>query len=607
MAMARLLRGAAIAIGLLAFILSPLASCSRSSKLKDGNLQVFHTSYLDDIKSLDPVNTSDIYSTEISSLINESLYQYSYLDDPYKVVPLLAADMPKVSKDQLTVMIPIRKKVFFQDHAVFKKNNGKGREITAHDFIYSWKRLADPRLHSNGWWIFDGKIKGLNDFHELLSKADKKAVSTLFLSEKIVGIQALDDYTIQIKLTKPFPNLIYILCMNYTAVVPHEAVEVLGDSSGNITETPVGSGPFVLKSWERNYKIVLEKNQAFHTDFYPATAHPRYRAKGLLADAGKPLPFLDRVVIDIVRETQPTWLNFISGKFDRLTLAKDNFQNALDTNFRGPSEELKAKGIGIHVESTGWFYYIAFGQKDPLLKSNKYLRQALSSAIDRKEWVKLFTQNQGIVAYQYLPPGVPDRPLILNTKYDFNRSRAKELLKKAGYPGGKGLPTIKMDMRGADSISRQLGDFFTSQFSAVGVNIEVIYNTFPAFLEKSKTGSMQMYLGGWVMDYPDAENVWQLLYSGNVSPGPNDSSYSNPKMDKWYEKLSTMQAGPARKALLKEMDDFAQEECPWALGYYLTAFRLTQPWLKNYRYSDMILNGIKYLKIDRAEKKKRLP
>lgn len=563
-----------------------LTSCTKNRD-EDGISQVFFTSYSDDIKSLDPAQANDVYSTEVTSLIYESLYQYSYLEVPYKIVPLLASDLPKYSKDLLTVTIPIRKNIRFQN----------GREITAHDFVYSWKRLAHPGINSTGFWIFDGKIAGLNAFRDQLTKADPKTRNALFQTENVTGLKALDNNTLQIKLLRPFPQLEHVLTMTFSAVVPKEVIEQ--------TDKPLGSGPFELKEWDRNHKITLVRNPNYHVDFYPSVAHPKYEKLGLLADSAKPLPFLDKIIIHILRESQPAWLNFLSGKIDRLTLAKDQFQSALDLSQKALTPEFKSKGIELSIEPTGWFYYVAFSSKDPLLGKNKLLRQALSSSIDRKEWVKLFTQNQGIVADQIVPPGVPDRPIGLSLKYDFNIERAKSLLAKAGYPGGKGLPVIKMDMRGADSVSRQLGDFFSRSFSQIGVEIDVIYNTFPAFLEKSKQGNLQMYLGGWVMDYPDPENVWQLLYSENKSPGPNDTNYHNPKFDELYRKLAVLQPGPNRTTVLKAMDDLIQEDAPWAPGYTVTAYRLSQPWLKNFRYSDVIQNAMKYYRVDLREKRQR--
>jgi ABC-type transport system substrate-binding protein len=205
-----------------------------------------------------------------------------------------------------------------------------------------------------------------------------------------------------------------------------------------------------------------------------------------------------------------------------------------------------------------------------------------------------------------LPPGVADRPPHSTLKYDYDLERAKKLLEKAGYPGGKGLPTLNFDLRGADTVSRQMWDFFQRQWQAIGVKTNVIANTFPAYLEKLKKGALQISVGGWGMDYPDGENVFQLFYGPNKSPGSNESNYQNPEMNQLYEQSSIMEPSSKRAALFQKMDDLAQEDCPWAYGYYEASYALTQPWLLNFRNSDLILNNYKYLRVDRDAKKRYL-
>jgi oligopeptide transport system substrate-binding protein len=244
--------------------------------------------------------------------------------------------------------------------------------------------------------------------------------------------------------------------------------------------------------------------------------------------------------------------------------------------------------------------------KDKLIGSNKYLRQAMSAALNRDKWIQIFTNGTGIKAVNALPPGVPDRPVGSKIKYDFDLKVAKELLEKAGYPNGNGLPTINFDMREADSLSRQLGEFFTLQFAQIGIKLNVIYNTFPAYLDKTRSGNFQVAYGGWGMDYPDAENVYQLLYGPNKAPGPAEASFDNPEMNKLYEQMAVMESGPKRAAIVKQMDDILQEDCPWALGLYWTEYRLTQPWVMNYRYSEVLQNLFKYYRIDREMKKRYL-
>ena len=201
-----------------------------------------------------------------------------------------------------------------------------------------------------------------------------------------------------------------------------------------------------------------------------------------------------------------------------------------------------------------------------------------------------------------IPPAVVDRPKTSKIKYDYNIKQAKELLKKAGFPDGEGLSVLNLDMRGADSISRQMGDYFTQQFGAIGVKLNVIYNSFPAYLEKAKQGNLQVSYGGWSMDYPDGENVYQILYGPNKSPGPNEANFDHPEFNKLYEQIATMDPGAKRAAIYQQMDDLVQEEVPWALIYYFTNYYLSNAWLKNFRSSDLINNKYKYLRIDTETK-----
>lgn len=588
------------AVGLIAAV--TLAGCT--SRQDDGNLSVFHGFEKDDVKTWDPANAYDTVSLDLLPSIYETLYQYTYLSEVYKTEPLLAESMPTYSADRLTLTIPIKHGVMFQDDPCFKATQGKGRELKAQDFVYEFKRMALPSLQSQGWWVVDGKVVGINAFHDKLAKASKEDLPKVF-EEEVEGIKALDDYTLQIKLLKPYPDLAFILSMSFTAPVAKEAVEAYGDNQGNLTDHPVGTGPFKLTKWERNHLIVLDRNPNFRGEKFPSKASAVYLKDGILQDAGKTMPFLDRVSMEISKEDQPRWLNFMKGNMDLIVLPKDNFKQAI-TDQVNLTPELVKKGVRLSIETGVVIRYISFNMKDKLLGSNKYLRQALASAIDREQWINTFTNGTGRKMNNAIPPGIEDRPKTDKMKYDFNIARAKELLKKAGYPDGQGLPPLKFDLRGASTTDRQLGDFFAQQFAAIGVKLDVIPNTFPAFLEKAKQGNLQISFGGWVLDYPDAENVYQLLYGPNQSPGPGEANYNNPEVNKLYEQMAIMESSPKRAAIIQKLDDLIQEDCPWALGYYEASYDLSQPWFNNYRSSEIITNKYKYYRINKETKKRYL-
>jgi len=590
-------------IKLLAAVGLSLIFSSCTSRSVHERLQILQVPISSDSKTLDPAEAYDTISWKVLPNIYETLYQYSYLKEDFKVEPLLAADMPKFSKDRLTVTIPIRRGIKFHDDEAFPY--GKGRELKAQDFIYGFKRVAMPWIKTQGWWIFDNKIVGFNQFREMLKAVNKENRTNAF-AQPVKGLTALDDYTLQIKLTKPYPQLLYILTMPFTSPVAHEVIAKHGDELGNIHMHPVGTGPFVLKLWHRGHKIHLIRNSTYRNEIYPTQGDKKYMKLGFLADAGKPIPFLDEIKFAIVEQSQPQWLNFLKGNFDIIGIPKDNFSEAIVDQIN-MTPKFKKMGISLTTEASTVFYFVAFNMLDSLVGKSKFLRQAFSSAIDRKKWIELFTNNRGKEMTTALPPGIEGRVPEAKTKYKFDLAKAKKLLAQAGYPKGKGLPVLKFDMRGADTVNRQMGDFFTHQLAKIGIQLKIVYNTFPAFLEKMKHGNLQVSYGGWALDYPDAENVYQLLYGPNKAPGPNDTNFDYPLMNRLYEKMAVMLPNQERSKLIKRMDDILQEEVPWAFGYYKTQYSVSQPWIKNYRTSQIILNQYKYVRIDKKIQLREIP
>ena len=191
---------------------------SVSDDIPEENISYSQTSR---IRGLDPAVSGEVSASLAISKIYEGLLQYDYLARPYRVIPLLAESMPTISSNGLTYTFSIRRDIYFQDDVCFEE--GKGRELTAHDFVYSIKRVADVKNSSSGFWAFNNRILGLNDFHD----HSKEAEETDYDFE-VEGLTAVDRYTLQIKLTKPYPQLLYILTMHYSYAVPREAVEYYG-------------------------------------------------------------------------------------------------------------------------------------------------------------------------------------------------------------------------------------------------------------------------------------------------------------------------------------------------------------------------------------------
>lgn len=567
-----------------------ITSCSKKEVSTE---KVLNIAVSAEIKGMDPIYADDKYSSNEVARIYEGLLEYHYLKRPYTLVPNLAAELPVVSADGLTYTFKIKPGVFFQDNAAFE--SGKGRELVAEDFVYSIKRLADPKLQGLGWWLLEGKIKGLDAWRE--KYASKDAVD---YDEKVEGLFAADKYTLVFVLAKPFPQFLYSLAMPFTFAVSREVVEKYGKEFLN---HPVGTGAYMLESFSPSSKrIEYTKNPNFRKKLFPSEGSEEF--KSMLVDAGKELPFAEKVVINVITESQPRWLNFRKGKLDYSVVDKDNFDSVVKAGNK-LAPELSEKGINLDISASLDVTYTAFNHDLELFK-NIDLRRALSLAVDTHESNKLFYNNTALPAQSVIPPGIAGYMKDYKSPYgERDLARAKEYLAKAGYPDGKGLPVITYDCP-SSSTSRQIGELFKKHMSDIGVNIQVNQNTWPELQKKINTRQVMLFGIAWGADYPDAENFLQLLYGPNKSPGSNGSGFNNPVFNQLFEKSSVMQDSPERTALYEKLNRMAAEELPWMYGVHRQNYTVKHNWLKNYISTDFEAGQAQYLNIDLEEKNKSI-
>jgi oligopeptide transport system substrate-binding protein len=598
-------------------LLAALFILSCTAKKPD---RALHLVMLENPKSLDPAQAIDALAAEAIGNVYETPLQYHYLKRPYELVPLLLEKMPEYSKDGLTVTLKFKHGVHFQDDPCFK--NSQGRELIAEDFIYSLMRVADPKNLSDGWWTLDGKIKGLNEW-----RAESAKKSSTDYSTPISGLQALDRYTVQIKLEKKYPQLNYILAMTPSSVVSREAVEKYGPEFSN---HPVGTGPFIISEYIRSSHITYEKNKTFHGENFPlaeartpasdpdcftkprlATPTPKPKFDPLAGcktgltdsnslvqgvfDYGKALPLTDKIVLHIFLERQPAWLEFMKGSLDYMVLPKDNFDSAIGADHL-LKPELREKGIRLSKDDSSTEWFIGFNMEDPLIGTNKNLRKAIGYAYNSQKDIDLFTNGVAKASNQILPPTINGwSPKI--APREFNLEKAKLFLAKAGFPDGKNLPTLTFDVQG-DSQDRQRGEFFKSQMAQVGINVDIRTNTRPQLFDRRKKGQVQIEMDGWIADYPDAENYLQLLFGPNKSPGPNNSSFNDNEFNKLYESVAGMSPSIERQKLIDQMTEIFLEKSPWIPNWVATLYHLHQDRLKNYVYSDFSYNNYKYYRLE---------
>ncbi len=575
-------------LALIVALSSTLMSCTKHSDVPENAVQY---PLRVNLSSLDPAQSSNEATNEVVPNMFEGLLQYHYLKRPLVVIPLLAEALPQVSKDGLTHTFKIKKGVRFHDSTAFP--NGKGREVTAQDFVYSWKRLADPASKSEGWWIFDGKIKGLNEWRDRLSKGEAT------YDTPVEGLSAPDTHTLVVKLAKPYYQLHYVLTMAYASVVPREAIEKFGAEFMN---NPVGTGPYLFESWIRGNKVTLNKNPNWHGESYPTEGEPGDKEAGLLVDAGKALPFIDRLVFHEMPEDQPRWLNLMKGAVDFSGIPKDSFDAAVQ-NQKELKPELGAKGIRLFIYPWPDVVYMGFNMEDSLVGKNPELRKALCYAYDQKTASQKFYNDRVLTAHSPIAPDMDgyDPEFKLPCK-EYSLSKAKEALKKAGFPEGKGLPPIEYSTN-ASTTGRQFAEYTAQQLEKIGVKLNIVTNSWPQFQDRLRNKKAQMFGLAWGADYPDAENMLQLFYGRNVSPGPNNTNFKNKDFDSLYEQAQKLPSGPERTRLYKKMRDIFARELPWIPTVHRLGYMLAHGWVLNLKPHEIIDGHYKYLRIDTTKKK----
>ncbi|MGZ3789934.1 MAG: ABC transporter substrate-binding protein [Bacteriovorax sp.] len=538
-----------------------------------------------EVSTLDPVNSYDNVSGLVIYNVYEQLYEYHYLNRPYELRPLLAESMPLIENQGKRYVIKLKKDVRYHDHPAF---NGKMRTVKAEDFITQFKRLSYAPLNSTGWWIIDGIVAGVNDFKKTVGNDFNK-----FKTTPIKGVTAPDDYTLVIDLLQPSPQFIYKLAMSFISPVPLEVVEY---EKNDLSIHPVGTGPFFLKKIDPAKEIVLAKFNNYHESFYPAEGDRYANSRGLLKDSGEKIPFIDSIVFKIIKDNSVRYELFVKNELDFIVLPQEFYSQVFD-DVGNLKEKIKSTDIRLQTMPTLTYWWLAFNMRDPLLGKNLNLRKAIAHAIDMNKYIQLFTNNTGQKANSILPPGILGYDPSSTLPYDFNRETAKDFLAKAGYPGGKNLPEIVYDTRAESKISNDQADFFKEELSKIGIKVKIVKNNFKQYLEKSRTGHLQFFQDGWTLDYPDAENIFQLLVSANYPPGPNASFYTNKEFNQMYDRLSKLPDGDEKRKLIVKMEKAVNEDLPWIMQYYSRNFILYHDYVKNFRPSDLVWSYPKYLRV----------
>ncbi len=636
---------------------------------------ILYASFRERPKHLDPARSYSSNEYQFIGQIYEPPLQYHYLKRPYTLVPLTAEALPEprffdaggreVSGDDPALAysvyeIRIRPGIRYQPHPAFARDaDGRflyhdlgpedlediytladfpetgSRELVAADYVYQIKRLAHPRLFSPILGIMSDYIVGLKAFARRLEQADRerRAAGGHYLDltrYHLEGVEVVDRYTYRIKVHGRYPQLRYWLAMPFFAPMPPEADRFYsqpGMAEKNITLDwyPVGTGPFMLTVNDPNRRMVLERNPNFHGERYPAEGEPGDAEAGLLEDAGRPLPFIDKAVYSLEKEDIPYWNKFLQGYYDTSGITSDSFDQAIRVGGEGEvslTEAMRAKGIRLQTAVNTSIFYLGFNMLDSVIggygERQRKLRQAISIALDYEEYISIFANGRGIPAQGPIPPGifghVEGEPGINPYVYDWRDGRpvrksiaeARRLLAEAGYADGvdqeTGRPLVlyfDVTAMGPDDKARL--EWYRKQFQKLDIQLIVRSTDYNRFQDKIRNGNAQIFIWGWNADYPDPENFLFLLYGPNGKVrhhGENAANYANPEYDRLFEAMKTMDNGPARQAIIDEMVDIVRRDAPWIWGFHPKGFALYHGWYYNAKPNLMANNTLKYRRID---------
>lgn len=646
-----------------------LAGCGEASlnnpyTESDAVQSVLYSSFTDRPKHLDPAISYSSNEIVFTGQIYEPPLQYHYLKRPYTLAPLTSVSMPAVryldrqgrelgqgARDDVVAYsvyeIRIRPGIRYQPHPAFSARWQVGdlaarrgladfpdtgsRELLAEDYVYQIKRLANPRIHSPIAGIMSQYIVGFAGFAESLKQAKVPEPGWLDLRQyPLAGVEVVDRYTYRIRIKGKYPQFVYWLAMPFFAPLPWEAERFYaqpGMQERNLTLDwfPVGTGPYMLTVNNPNRQMVMVRNPNFHTEHYPAEGEPGDAQAGLLLDAGKTLPFIDKVVFSLEKESIPYWNKFLQGYYDTSGISSDSFDQAVRLGSQGDvtlTESLQAKGIKLQTEVQSSSFYFGFNMLDPVVgglsQRARKLRQAISLAMDYEEYISIFANGRGIVAQGPLPPGIfgyLDGVHGVNpTTHVWQAGRvqrrgiadAQRLMREAGYPGGReagsGKPLVLyLDITASGPDDKSMLDWYRKQFNKLGIQLVIRNTDYNRFQDKMSKGNAQLFTWGWNADYPDPENFLFLLYGPNSKArtgGENAANYSNPTFDRLFEQMKNMENGPARQAVIDQMVAIAREDAPWVFGLHPKRFSLYHSWYQNMKPNQMANNSLKYLRID---------
>src|SRR3984893_12700548 len=558
---------------IVAAIFSAMPACAADMS------KTLRTAYIAAETGFDPAASSDIYSDSVQRAIFDTLYGFDYLARPYRRTMRTAAAMPEVTDEGRTWTMRVKPGIYFGDDPVFK---GKKRELVAADYVYSWKRLLDPKVRSPFAWYLQGKIVGAE---RVLEAA--KETGRFDYDAPIEGQVEIDRYTVRLKLKDLDSMMAGYRTQSPMAAVAREVIEAYADASGWAMANPGGTGPSLLTSWRRGAEVVLEANPNYRDEVFSDSNDPA--DKELVAKMrGRKLPIIGRIEISIIEESNPRLLGFNSGALDYVNLPSDLSGHVLDSA-GGLKPEYVDRGTVLARITQPALQYAYFNMEDPVLggytKDRIALRRAIAIGFNTPALIRVVYQGQAIPATQPIPPNLPGHDDSWNVGVKYDPQAANALLDKFGYdkrdgegfrrqPDGKPLAITMASATSARD--REFDELWQKSLKAIGIRVEFLKQKWPDLIQMGKHGKLQMWRVGWITAYGEGDAFAQLLYGKNIEQ-TNYARFGVPEYDDLYRASRRLPDGFERNKIYRRMSELVAAYNPWWLGIYPIENTLVQP------------------------------
>ncbi|WP_445117063.1 ABC transporter substrate-binding protein [Acinetobacter sp. WZC-1] len=583
------------------FFTALIGSNSMDAKTPARPDKVLHVAFNAPDEGFDMVRTMNLYSGNIADVIFERLLQYDYLANPVQLRPETAESMPDIQQDGKVYTFKIKPGIYFTADPAFK---GKKRELVAEDYVYSIKRLLDPKNRAPTFSFVGGKIVGAD---AVIAQAKK--TGKFNYDAPIDGMKALDRYTLQFRLTRPDYNFPYILAYSALGASAREVVEYYGNRVGL---HPVGTGPYMISKYVPRSKIELVANpdyRGFTWDFKSSgSAWDNQLVKDMY---GKKMPQIGKVTVTIMEEDQSRWLAFQSGQLDFSGVVPDAVDKVLDGQQLKP--EFKKKGIQLNQSKAAELTIIYMNMRDPLIGGYSpekiALRRAIAMAYNMDESTRILRKGQAVKGEMIVPDGVNGFNPAYRSSIGYDPMLANRLLDHFGYkkgadgyrtlPNGKPL-RLKMNTEPGTAYVAQ-SELIKKTLDAIGLHIDFMVSNFADNQKAAVQCKYMIWGGAWFADYPEGENFAQLLYGPNAEQG-NLSCYQSAAYDRLYEQA--MQQPPEKRMpYYEKMSRQVEADNPWIIRDSRINNWLIQPQVKGFKAHPIMNTNWQYLDIVPAVKK----